>query len=59
MSEVKILNKKEFMQQYVLNRANTVNIGIGQDAPGSAKTAKEAYIEGVCGKDGNNINQRN
>ena len=56
MSEVKVLNKEEFIQQYVLARANAINTG---RPPADRITTRgaEAYaaIRKLCDK---NINKQ-
>ena len=62
MSEVKILNKEAFIQQYVLARANTINDGRIPDINLIISMGKEAYddIRTLCGKDVNDTsNNRN
>ena len=59
MSEVKVLNKKEFMQQYILGRANAKPEGLNVNL--IARNAEEVFslVEAACATGSiNNINKQ-
>lgn len=60
MSEVKVLNKEEFIQQYLLARANTINNGRSPDIDSIIERGAEAYgiIRERCCSNTSNVNKQ-